>query len=85
MDGGRIVCIGLQAEPVTLVKRAHGRAAHCFRSSSCAHSAYLVVSVEAVFAVFLQTRDFPDPGKKVLSYPSCLQLATATALAGCLL
>ena len=65
MDGGRIVCIVLQAEPVALVERAHGRAAHCFRSSSCAHSAYLVVSVEAVFAVLLQTRDFPDPGKKV--------------------
>ena len=65
MDGGRIVCIVLQAEPVALVKRAHGRAAHGSRSSSGAHGAYLVVPVEAVFAVFLQTCDFPDPGKKV--------------------
>ena len=65
MDGGRIVCIVLQAEPVTLVKRAHGRAAHCFRSSSCAHSAYLVVSVEAVFAVFCRLAIFQIQEKKV--------------------
>ena len=64
MDGGRIVCIVLQAEPVTLVKRAHGRAAHGSRSSSGAHGAYLVVPVEAVFAVFLQTRDFQIQEKK---------------------
>ena len=66
MDGGRIVCNGLQAEPVTLVKRAHGRAAHCFRSSSCAHSAYLVVSVEAVFAVFCRLAIFQIQEKKKL-------------------
>ena len=49
MDGGRIVCIVLQAEPVALVKRAHGRAAHGFSSSSSAHGAYLFVPVEAGF------------------------------------
>ena len=53
MDGGRIVCLGLQAEPVALVKRAHGRAAHNSRSSFGAQGAYLVSATPAVVAVGL--------------------------------